>query len=197
MHAVTGVTGKVGGTVAETLLAAGKMVRAVVRDGAKGRPWADKGCEVAVASIDDADALAAAFAGADGVFLMTPPNYDPEPGFPDTWANAVAIANAIAAARPGRVVFLSTVGAQVAEPNLLNNSKITEETLRKIARAGSVPARRMVHGKCVLGCGGCAKRSNAKLSAAAWPRYSHGGDGGYRSHSRSAPSGGLERRSGR
>ena len=40
---------------------------------------ADKGCEVAIASIGDADALMATFAGADGVFLMTPPNYDPEP----------------------------------------------------------------------------------------------------------------------
>jgi NAD(P)H dehydrogenase (quinone) len=131
MHAVIGVTGKVGGTVAKTLLAAGTKVRAVVRDGEKGRPWAAKGCEVAIASISDADALAAAFAGADGVFLMTPPDYDPEPGFPDTQVNAIAIAKAIAAARPGRVVFLSTVGAQVAEPNLLNNSKMTEETLRK------------------------------------------------------------------
>ena len=56
MYAVTGITGKVGGTVAQTLLAAGKKVRAVVRDEAKGRPWADKGCEVAIASIGDADA---------------------------------------------------------------------------------------------------------------------------------------------
>jgi NAD(P)H dehydrogenase (quinone) len=55
MYAVTGITGKVGGTVAQTLLAAGEKVRAVVRDEAKGRPWADKGCEVAIASIGDAD----------------------------------------------------------------------------------------------------------------------------------------------
>jgi NAD(P)H dehydrogenase (quinone) len=74
----------------------------------------------------------AAFASADGVFLMTPPNYDPEPGFPQTRANAIAIEKAIVAARPGKVVFLSTVGAQVAEPNLLNNSKMTEETLRQL-----------------------------------------------------------------
>src|ERR1700752_1084151 len=133
MHAVTGITGKVGGTVAQTLLAAGKKVRAVVRDEAKGRAWADRGCEVAIASIGDADALTVAFAGADGVFLMTPPNYDPEPGFPQTRANAIAIENAIVATRPGKVVFLSTVGAQVAEPNLLNNSKMTEEILRRAA----------------------------------------------------------------
>src|SRR5260370_30367936 len=131
MYAVTGITGKVGGTVAKTLLATGKTVRAVVRGEAKGRPGADKGCEVAIASIGDADALTAAFAGADGVFLMTPPDYDPEPGFPQTQANAIAIEKAIVAARPDKVVFLSTVGAQVSEPNLLNNSKMTEEMLRK------------------------------------------------------------------
>jgi uncharacterized protein YbjT (DUF2867 family) len=62
---------------------------------------------------------------------MTPPDYDPEPGFPQTQANAIAIEKAIVAARPDKVVFLSTVGVQVAEPNLLNNSKMTEEMLRK------------------------------------------------------------------
>ena len=116
MHAVTGITGKVGGAVAETLLAAGEKVRAVVRDEAKGRPWADKGCEVAIASIGDADASAAAFAGADGVFLMTPPNYDPEPGFPQTQANAIAIEKAIVAARPGKVIFLSTSARKSQNP---------------------------------------------------------------------------------
>ncbi|HSZ53357.1 MAG TPA: NmrA family NAD(P)-binding protein [Caulobacteraceae bacterium] len=131
MYAVTGITGKVGGAVAQSLLAAGEKVRAVVRDEAKGKPWADKGCDVAVAEIGDGEALTAAFAGVDGVFLMTPPNYDPEPGFPETQANARAIEAAIAAARPGKIVFLSTVGAQAAEPNLLNNSRLTEEMLRR------------------------------------------------------------------
>ena len=66
VYAITGITGKVGGIVASTLLAAGLPVRAVVRDADKGRPWADKGCEVAVASISDADGLTKAFSGADG-----------------------------------------------------------------------------------------------------------------------------------
>ena len=80
----------------------------MVRDEAKGRPWADKGCEVAIASIGDADALTAAFASApDGVFLMTPPNFDPEPGFRRREANAIAIAKKIVAARPGKGRFLS------------------------------------------------------------------------------------------
>jgi len=61
---------------------------------------------------------------------MTPPNFDPEPGFPETNKAAVAIRHAIETTRPGKIVFLSTVGAHVAEPNLLSNSKITEEMLR-------------------------------------------------------------------
>ena len=130
MFAITGVTGKVGGAVARSLLARGHKVRAVVRDAGKGAFWSAQGCEVAIASVEDGAGLAKAFQGAEGVFLMTPPNYDPEPGFPQTHEAAAAVRYAIEAARPGKVVFLSTVGAHVAEPNLLNNSRITEEMLR-------------------------------------------------------------------
>ncbi len=124
MYAITGITGKVGGVVARTLLAAGLPVRAVARDCEKGRPWAAKGCEIAIASIADADGLTKAFSGADAVFLMTPPDFDPEPGFPITHEAIKSIKTAIAAAQPAKVVFLSTVGAQVAEFNLLNNSEL-------------------------------------------------------------------------
>jgi NAD(P)H dehydrogenase (quinone) len=133
VYAITGITGKVGGIVARTLLAAGLPVRAVVRDTDKGRPWVEKGCEVAIASIADADGLTKAFSAADGVFLMTPPDFDPEPGFPKTHEAIAAIKAAISAAQPAKVVFLSTVGAQVPEFSLLNNSKITEEGLRNVS----------------------------------------------------------------
>ena len=63
MYAVTGITGKVGGAVASALLEAGLSVRAVVRDEEKGKPWAAKGCAVAVASVGDAEALTKAFSG--------------------------------------------------------------------------------------------------------------------------------------
>jgi NAD(P)H dehydrogenase (quinone) len=49
MYAVTGITGKVGGAIARTLLSAGLPIRAVVRDADKGRPWA-KGCEVTISA---------------------------------------------------------------------------------------------------------------------------------------------------
>ncbi|HZC68962.1 MAG TPA: NmrA family NAD(P)-binding protein [Nitrospirales bacterium] len=133
MFAVTGITGKVGGAVARTLLAEGKCVRAIVRDATKGEPWAAQGCEIAIANINDAEALTKAFRGTEGVFLMTPPNYDPEPGFPQTQEAATAIKTAVEAAKRGKVIFLSTVGAHISEPNLLNNSKMTEEMLRTLS----------------------------------------------------------------
>ena len=133
MFVVTGITGKVGGQVASNLLAQGHKVRAVVRDRAKGQSWAALGCEIAVATIDDGPALAEAFRDAEGVFLMTPPNYDPDPGFPDTEQNAAAIQAAIEKSRPGKVVLLSTVGAQVTELNLLNNSGMVEAVLRTVS----------------------------------------------------------------
>ncbi|PCE24115.1 NmrA family transcriptional regulator [Paraburkholderia acidicola] len=132
MFAITGITGKVGGIVARSLLAEGLPVRAVVRDAEKGKPWADLGCEVAIAEIEDSDALASAFKGTEGVFFMTPPNYNPEPGFPQTQRNCVSVKRAIEIARPGKIVFLSTVGAHVSEPNLLNNSSMTEQMLRSV-----------------------------------------------------------------
>jgi NAD(P)H dehydrogenase (quinone) len=130
MYVVMGVTGQVGSVIADSLLATGLPVRAVVRSYEKGTPWAAKGCEIAIAEIMDTDALARAFSGAKGVFLMSPPDYDPEPGFPRTVKSIAAVTAAIHVGRPEKVVFLSTVGAHVAEPTLLNNSKMMEEALR-------------------------------------------------------------------
>ena len=44
------------------------------------------GCEVALATIEDAASLAAAFQGAEGVFVLVPPNFDPLPEFPEARA---------------------------------------------------------------------------------------------------------------
>jgi NAD(P)H dehydrogenase (quinone) len=131
MFVITGITGKVGGTVAQSLLKAKLPVRAVVRSEDKGTESKSKGCEIAVVS-DAADgaALATALSQASGVFLMNPPNYDSQPGFPDIEITARRTAEAIARAKPAKIVFLSTVGAQVREFNLLNRSSIFEKMLR-------------------------------------------------------------------
>src|SRR5271163_425601 len=83
MYAITGITGQVGGALARALLAAGQPVRAVLRDAAKGAAWAARGCEVALARMDDAAQLAASFAGAEGVFILPPSDFDPAPGYPE------------------------------------------------------------------------------------------------------------------
>ena len=43
LYAITGITGKIGGVLARTLLAANHPVRAVVRDADKGAVWAAQG----------------------------------------------------------------------------------------------------------------------------------------------------------
>ena len=74
MYAITGITGKVGGALAQTLLSANQPVRAVVRNPGRAQAWAERGCEVAAANFDDAASLAAAFEGAAGVFILPPSN---------------------------------------------------------------------------------------------------------------------------
>ncbi|MGJ7567316.1 NmrA family NAD(P)-binding protein [Variovorax sp. GB1R11] len=129
MYAITGITGKVGGAAARHLLSLGLPVRAVVRDAAKGRLWSDQGCEVALADMEDAEALTRAFTGVAGAFVLPPSEFDPQPGFPEARAVIAAVRQALDAARPARVVCLSTVGAQAAQPNLLSQRTLMEEAL--------------------------------------------------------------------
>jgi uncharacterized protein YbjT (DUF2867 family) len=133
MFAITGVTGNVGGELARNLLTAKRRVRAVVRDARKGAEWAGFGCEVAVADIEDVAALTEAFRGAEGVFVMVPSSFDPMPGFPEAKKTAATLKAALEAARPGKVVYLSTIGAQAEQTNLLSQHTIIEEALRELA----------------------------------------------------------------
>jgi NAD(P)H dehydrogenase (quinone) len=129
MHAITGITGNVGGEVARALLNAGHAVRAVIRDPRKGAVWEALGCDVSLADMNDAAALAAAFKAASDVFVLLPPNFDPSPDFPETRAIVAALRRALATARPGKVVCISTIGAQAKRENLLTQLTIMEESL--------------------------------------------------------------------
>ncbi len=133
MYAITGITGPVGGALAETLLAAQQPLRAVVRSTEKGQPWAARGCEVALAEMSDAAALAAAFRGATGVFILLPPIFDPSPGYPEAREVSAAVRAALEEARPARVVCLSTIGVQATQPNLLNQLSLLEQALGELS----------------------------------------------------------------
>jgi len=129
MFAITGITGQVAGVVARVLLAGGEEVRAVVRNPAKGLGWAQQGCEVALADMDDPEALQRAFTGAQGVFVLLPPSFAPSAGFPEARRMIAALRQALAAARPAKVVCLSTIGARATRPNLLQQLGIMEQEL--------------------------------------------------------------------
>lgn len=129
MYAITGITGKVGGALARSLLADRLPVRAVLRDAAKAADWQKRGCEVAIAEMSDAASLAAAFRGAEGVFILPPSEFDPEPGFPEARRVIEALAAALAEAHPAKVVCLSTIGADAPHENLLTQRTLMEDAL--------------------------------------------------------------------
>jgi len=129
---VLGITGNVGGEVAQNLLAAGKQVRGVVRDLDKAKAWADRGVELVRSDIDDSSTLTSAFQDADGVFLLVPPVFDPSPEFLEAHRTAQSLVAALQAARPQRAVYLSTIGAQATRANLLTQHTIIEKTLRDV-----------------------------------------------------------------
>ena len=95
MFTVMGITGNVGGAVAENLLAAGKKVRGVVRNSEKAKAWVNRGVELVQSAYDDATGLANAFSGAEGVFAMIPPDFAPAPGQPEQKRTIAAIREAL------------------------------------------------------------------------------------------------------
>ena len=66
-------------------------------------------------TMEDAVALTVAFEGAAGAFILPPPEFDPAPGFPEARAINEAVRAALNAARPAKVVCLSTIGAQASD----------------------------------------------------------------------------------
>jgi NAD(P)H dehydrogenase (quinone) len=144
MFAVMGITGNVGGAIAENLLTAGKAVRGVVRNPARAKSWANRGVELVTSAYDDGAGLARAFTGAEGVFAMIPPDFAPAPDFPDQKCIIEAIRAALGQAKPGKAVFLSSIGSE--QPHglgLITSTHLLEEATRTLGlpvaylRAGS------------------------------------------------------------
>jgi len=135
MFTIIGITGRVGSAVARRLLDAGQPVRAVVRSADKGAEWAQQGCEIAVADLNDAISLQNALQGTTGVFVMIPPVYSPSEGFTETHRVVQALYTALEQVKPGKIVCLSTIGAQATQPNLLNQLQLMEQSLSRLNTA--------------------------------------------------------------
>jgi uncharacterized protein YbjT (DUF2867 family) len=113
MFVVAGVTGHTGRAAAERLLELGKPVRVIVRRAEQGEEWRSKGAAVSVASLDDAAATTAALTGAEAAYLLLPPQYQSTRMIEAQAATAEALAQAVKKSGVGRVVFLSSQGAQL------------------------------------------------------------------------------------
>ncbi|TIN11766.1 NmrA family NAD(P)-binding protein [Mesorhizobium sp.] len=113
MYVVLGANGRAGGEVARALIAGGEAVRVVLRRKERGEKWTALGAEVAVASMEDAGAMADALKGARAAFLLNPP---PVSGDPYQRTEEIGAALADAARRAGlpKAVVLSSIGAQHA-----------------------------------------------------------------------------------
>src|SRR5947199_5564352 len=115
MYVILGATGNTGSVVARRLLDRGKRVRVVGRDNKKLAPFVSRGADAFAADVLDTDALSRAFAGAQGVYALIPP----EMTSPDFRAYQDRVTEAIAKAlEKGGVthaVTLSSVGADKPE----------------------------------------------------------------------------------
>jgi len=110
-YAIFGVTGRTGAAAADALLRSGQAVRVVVRDPAKGQPWAERGAEVAVADLTDLASMTAALSGVQGAYVVSPQQYHREDLFELADVIADTTARAAVAADVPRLVVLSSVGA--------------------------------------------------------------------------------------
>jgi uncharacterized protein YbjT (DUF2867 family) len=112
MYTILGATGHTGSAAVRTMLAKGAKVRAVGRDGAKIQQTFGNEVEAFAADIYDSAALAKAFEGAAGVYVMLPPRTKE----PELLASGAKMGDAITAALKtpavSRVVVLSSNGAQ-------------------------------------------------------------------------------------
>lgn len=113
MYVVLGANGRAGGEAARALIERGEAVRVVLRRKEQGEKWMALGAEVAVASIEDADAMADALEGASAAFLLNPPPVSGDP-YARTQELGAALADAARRARLHKAVVLSSIGAQHA-----------------------------------------------------------------------------------
>jgi uncharacterized protein YbjT (DUF2867 family) len=134
--AVAGVTGNTGSAAAQTLLERGARVRVLVRSEEKGGIWTDRGAEVAVADLTDPDSLAAGLEGADGAYLLGPPDEHAEDFLENRRLVVDAARSAIEKSGIPHVVYLSSIAAQHAEgTGVILSAYIAEQELGKLETA--------------------------------------------------------------
>jgi uncharacterized protein YbjT (DUF2867 family) len=130
MFLVTGITGRVGGATAHNLLSNGHKVRALVRNRQKAATWADKGVELVPGDVTDAASIAGALRGVEGAYIMLPPIFTPQPGYPEAKAVIASYVQALRRVSPPRLAVLSSIGSEKTERlGLITQTHHLEEAL--------------------------------------------------------------------
>ena len=111
MYVVIGATGHTGHAVANKLLSNGKKVRVVGRNLEHLKSLTAKGAEPFVANVTDKDSITKAFAGAQAVYVMLPPNEKAQDYLVEAERRAETFAHAIEKNGVKHAVSLSSVGA--------------------------------------------------------------------------------------
>ena len=114
MFVVVGANGKTGRAVLQALRKWGHEVRAVVRGESQADALRKLGVDAAVADLADVDDLTRLFQGAEAVYAFNPPAYKDDDPFVRAGLVHSALLRAAEAGRVGRIVALSSVGAQHA-----------------------------------------------------------------------------------
>lgn len=110
-YAIVGASGNTGHVVASKLLEQGQNARVIGRSADRLQPLVQRGAEAFVADATDRSALARAFEGSRGAYVMIPPNIS-APDARDYQNRVVdAIGGALEQARVPYAVSLSSVGA--------------------------------------------------------------------------------------
>ncbi|AKF11065.1 ester cyclase [Sandaracinus amylolyticus] len=136
MLTVFGATGNTGSVVAERLLAAGAKVRAVVRDRGKGAALAAKGAELVVGDVTDAALVARALEGAEGAYLIVPPDLRATDLLAKSRSIVAHYVAGLTRAKVPHAVFLSSVGAQHASGT--GPTRLSHEAERALRAVGGI-----------------------------------------------------------
>ena len=112
---ITGSLGNIGRPLAKELIAAGHELTIISSSEDRKKEIMDLGAIAAIGSISDQAFLTKAFAGADAVYSMTPPNMGGQNVVLNTSKAGKALAAAVQQSKVKRVVMLSSIGAELAE----------------------------------------------------------------------------------
>lgn len=131
-YLIAGVSGHTGSVVAQTLLDQKVKVRVLVRDAAKAERWKKRGAEVALGTLEDPHALAAALRGADAAYLLVPPAAPSATGILARARKFVeAMVQTVSGSHLKQVVFLSSVAAQLDDgTGMIKTLHLAEQLLR-------------------------------------------------------------------